>query len=309
MNFTPVRTINAHKGIIYHIIYLKDGRLASCSSDKTIKVFNLRDYNCAITLPAHDSEIWYIAQLPDLKIVSCSDDSSIKVWMISRYSYRLVHSILNAHEGYITQILPISGNRMVSCAYDETIKIWNSLPPYNLVKLLKDASDENESRQNTLYELKQKNMLLSCSVFGKGLTFYNLKTYCVETIISVCCCDRNAILEYDNKLFLGSYSSLSIINLDNLSVMELMDSEPDFSYSLCKAKLGDVICFLPIKKNVVMCCAGMGNVFLFDYKEKKRVKTKRKLTEEAIYRILKIDNDRFITCSNKIQFWMGKENL
>ena len=129
------------------MIILHDGRIASCSSDKTIKIFSLLTYLCEITIPAHDDEIWYIAELPSYNIVSCSDDSSIKVWSITKNNYTLVHSIPNAHVGYITQILPISENRMVSCGHDETIKIWSSVPPFALVKLLKEKN-ESESDSN-----------------------------------------------------------------------------------------------------------------------------------------------------------------
>ena len=302
MNITLTHTIKAHENAkVYHMIFLHDGRIASCSSDKTIKIFSLLTYLCEITIPAHDDEIWYIAELPTFNIVSCSDDSSIKVWSITKDNFTLVHCIPNAHVGYITQILPISENRMVSCGHDETIKIWSSVSPFALVKLLKEE-DENESRQNTLYEIKEKNLLLTCSVFGKGLTVYNLKTYCKETVIAARAFDRNSIVKYSHYILLGGYSTLTIIDSETYKIYTEEDCW----------KYGDVFCFLPVKNSLVLFAAGEGKLLLLNIEENSSLKYREKVAhDDAINCLLRINEDEFASCSNDgtIKFWKGISSL
>lgn len=298
MNITLTHTIKAHENAkVYHMIFLHDGRIASCSSDKTIKIFSLLTYLCEITIPAHDDEIWYIAELPTFNIVSCSDDSSIKVWSITKDNFTLVHCIPNAHVGYITQVLPISENRMVSCGHDETIKIWSSVSPFALVKLLKEE-DENESRQNTLYEIKEKNLLLTCSVFGKGLTVYNLKTYCKETVIAARAFDRNSIVKYSHYILLGGYNTLTIIDSETYKIYTEEDCW----------KYGDVFCFLPVKNSLVIFAAGEGKLLLLNIEENSSLKYREKVAhDDAINCLLRINEDEFASCSNDgtIKFWKG----
>lgn len=302
MNITLTHTIKANENAkVLHMIILHDGRIASCSSDKTIKIFSLLTYLCEITIPAHDDEIWYIAELPSYNIVSCSDDSSIKVWSITKNNYTLVHSIPNAHVGYITQILPISENRMVSCGHDETIKIWSSVPPFALVKLLKEKN-ESESRQNTLYELKDKNLLLTCSVFGNGLTVYNLKTYCKETVIKAKAFDRNSIVKYEHYILLGGYSTLTIIDSETYKIYKEKDCW----------KYGDVFCFLPTTKSLVIFAAGEGKLLLLNLNEDSSLNYKEKEAhDDAINCLLRINDDEFASCSNDgtIKFWKGIASL
>jgi len=62
------------------MIELKDGRLASCSSDKTIALWNLTNANRLFCLNGHTKAIIDIIELNDGRIVSASLDGSIRLW-------------------------------------------------------------------------------------------------------------------------------------------------------------------------------------------------------------------------------------
>ena len=50
-NFENTKTINVHSNKINSLILLNDNRIASCSSDKTIRIFNpSNDYHCDETI-------------------------------------------------------------------------------------------------------------------------------------------------------------------------------------------------------------------------------------------------------------------
>ena len=70
-----IKTITEHTDFVYPLIHLKDGRLASCSGDRTIRIYvSSKDYYCEQVIGRHSKSIRSICQLDDGIIVSGSDD-------------------------------------------------------------------------------------------------------------------------------------------------------------------------------------------------------------------------------------------
>ncbi len=96
-NVTLFKTITDHTADVNSLLRLKDGRVASCSTDKTIRIYNpSNDYHCDQVLQRHSDVIYSICELIDGTIVSCSYDKSI---MIGDYT------INNAHNDIIRKII------------------------------------------------------------------------------------------------------------------------------------------------------------------------------------------------------------
>ena len=118
-----ITIITGHTDSVNSLLLLKDGRVASCSDDKTIRIYDpSNDYHCDQVIERHSKGITSICQLDDGTIVSCSYDKSI---MIGDYT------INNAHYSWILKVITLPNNRIASCSKDMTIRIWKSNPPYS----------------------------------------------------------------------------------------------------------------------------------------------------------------------------------
>ena len=115
LNIENEKTITEHTSTIFSLLRLKDGRVASCSDDNTIRIYNpSNDYHCDQVIERHSKGIYSICELDDGTIVSCSVDRTI---MIGDYT------IYYAHHSYINKVITLPDNRIASCSKDSTIKI------------------------------------------------------------------------------------------------------------------------------------------------------------------------------------------
>ena len=72
--------LNGHTDCVLCLINLRDGRLVSCGSDKTIKIWRIDIRKEEITLEGHNDIVNCLIELGNGKIVSCSLDRTIKFW-------------------------------------------------------------------------------------------------------------------------------------------------------------------------------------------------------------------------------------
>ena len=192
--FNNLKIITEHNDFVNNLIVLQDGRFASCSNDKSIKIFNQITYRCDITIKGHKYAIYYITQLINSKLVSCSADKSIKIWVIFELTYQCEYTIDNAHDNLIMKVIQLSNHRIGSCSYDGTIKIWNSNSPYNHIITLKEKKN---SLISSIIQLNCKETLISGS---NEIRIWNLLIYQCETKIKdVSCTSPNSLIEVNNK--------------------------------------------------------------------------------------------------------------
>jgi WD40 repeat protein len=78
--------IPAHKGAIYSILKINDQYFATCSRDKTIKIWCIETMNVIQKLElktgGHKNSVNRLILFGEKLLVSCSDDSRIIVWKI-----------------------------------------------------------------------------------------------------------------------------------------------------------------------------------------------------------------------------------
>lgn len=79
-NETVKFNLTGHTNIIYTILLLSNGNLASCSADQTIKIWNLLDGSLRKTLIGHTAFVYSLVKLSNGDLVSCSSDKSIIIW-------------------------------------------------------------------------------------------------------------------------------------------------------------------------------------------------------------------------------------
>jgi platelet-activating factor acetylhydrolase IB subunit alpha len=97
--------------------------LASASRDKTIKIWEVRNSRCVITLVGHDNWVTDLVFHPSGKyLLSSSDDKSIRVWDLS--NGRCYRKIQNAHDHFVSTI-DMKPKVVVTGSVDKTLKVWN----------------------------------------------------------------------------------------------------------------------------------------------------------------------------------------
>jgi WD40 repeat protein len=98
--------------------------LATSSSDRTIRLWNLQTNSWENPFIGHSGLIWAIAWSPDGdKIASASDDGTIRIWHVDT---RECLYILQEHQHRIWSLdWSPDGNTLASSSSDETIRLWD----------------------------------------------------------------------------------------------------------------------------------------------------------------------------------------
>jgi len=105
----------------------KNGRiLASCSYDKTIKLWDIDSQRCLGTLSAHRDAVYTLAFSSDGEIIaSGSNDNSIKLWNLNAGE---MPETLRQHSDAVTcLVFSPDGKTLVSGSDDGTIVEWDIL--------------------------------------------------------------------------------------------------------------------------------------------------------------------------------------
>ena len=118
--FQPNESIDEKTFGILNLSYLTQ-KMISCSSDDTIKVWDLETFECAKTIDGHSDQVWSLEKVGNNQFLSCSDDQSIKLWDIQTGS--CVKTFNDESEVYCIKI--ISQNTFASGSNADMVKVWN----------------------------------------------------------------------------------------------------------------------------------------------------------------------------------------
>ena len=71
---------------LFVVLLLNDGRVASGSGswDKSIKIWNIKEKYCEVTLFGHKREIRAMKQMKNGWLITASMDKTIKVWNLNK---------------------------------------------------------------------------------------------------------------------------------------------------------------------------------------------------------------------------------
>ncbi|XP_066285294.1 F-box/WD repeat-containing protein 7-like [Branchiostoma lanceolatum] len=122
-----VKTFDGHTQGISCVVF-DDTRIVSGSSDKTIKVWNIRTNTpwSVLTLAGHSGTVRCL-HLEGNTLVSGATDRTIKVWdlsMQSSWSSIACRVTMIGHSDTV-RCLKVDEERVVSGSYDQTLKVWN----------------------------------------------------------------------------------------------------------------------------------------------------------------------------------------
>lgn len=291
--FKNKSTITGHKMSVWCVMLLKDGRLASCSSDKTIKIFNLNNQQCDVTITGHSYSISSITQLSNGKLISASWDKSIKIWTIFKTTYKLDYTIEQAHLNWIRKVISLSNNRIASCSLDTFIKIWSSNPPYNIIQTLKGHS----KGVNSIIQLKEKEILISGSFWDNILCLWSLVSYQLMTIINeVQCFNNNCLVELNNNTIIsGGDQLITIVDINKCKIENKIKN----------AQLGYVWSFMILRDYKILCGCTDGIMGIYDTTNNTLIFDDKRMHKRSISGLIQIDPHQLISCSedNNIKVW------
>lgn len=280
------KIIKEHTDGVTCIILLSDGRLASSSKDKTIKIYNINNsYQCDMTLEGHTNYIDYISEITNKKIASCSHDLSIRFWTIKEYSYTCDYCIFQSHSSPLKQLISLSEGRFASCSADKLIKIWSITPPYKLIKTLKGHFDT----VNTMLQLKRKSTFISGAL---DLIIWDLKTYKCDKVISNIEC--KSLLELANEtIIVGGCEAITVLSTTTYEIIQKI--------ACCMPYL---ISLMELRDGKILCGSEEGSFCVCDI-ESKDIYIKFMAHHKCIFSLLYLNDNQFISCSDDctIKVW------
>ena len=282
-----------HTGPVLSLTVLNDGRLASCSTDSSINIYNTSDYKLKFTIRGHTDGVSYISQLEDGRLISASYDQTIKIWrLLNEAPFFECEATLHGHSNYITKVISIGNNQICSCSKDKSIKIWKAeAPSYDCLFTINGHTNDVTS------VIKIKDGRLVSGSVDYTLRFWDISTGEIQeknTLNDVYCDNNNSMLETkDGKIIVSGCDVIYIIN-EETNKIEKKIRGLTFIYSLLYARDGTLWC-----GNI------KGSLFQYNLQTYKCVNKKENIHSEWIASLVTMKNDCVASCSGDkiIKIW------
>ena len=220
--FKVLKEFTKNDDCIVFLLKLKNGNLVTCSQDKEINIYEKKTFNLLLSWTGHLNSINSICELNNSRLASCSDDKRISIWYYNlekKLSFQEI--IFIAHNSFINKIISLNDNNFATCSEDKNVFVWNSQPPYNK----KCSLIGHKSEVTSIIQLKNKKIVSVSGNKEKGmmkiwtLNEKNDKIIKQESMINVFCYCMNSLIEiYDNKVAVGGYKIIRIVNINRKQI-------------------------------------------------------------------------------------------
>eukprot|EP00760_Papus_ankaliazontas_P002040 PhM_4_TR10803/c0_g1_i1/m.52610/K14855/RSA4, NLE1; ribosome assembly protein 4 len=120
----PITRMHGHQDLVFNVMFSPDGTtIASCSQDKSIKLWRARDGKYIESLRNHVGSVYHVTWALDSRLlISASKDTTVKLWEVS--TGRMICDLPgHADEVYAADWSP-DGLRAASGSKDKSIRVW-----------------------------------------------------------------------------------------------------------------------------------------------------------------------------------------
>ena len=278
-------TLKGHESRVLKLIELSDGRIASCSNDKNIRIWDLKSNKCIFTVKLHDNYVSCLIQLNCGKIASGSADLTIKIFDLKKN--QLVQ-VFEGHTGTIQGLIQIKDSKIASCSDDCKIRIWDI--KLNKCSLIINAHDDIIT---CMIQLSDKN--IASGSWDKTIKVWDWKTgECVHTLRGHKDHIRSLIQLNDNKI--ASCSEDKMIRLWDQKTYQcifIFDWKKYFIYSMILLKDGQIA-----------SCSDDKTIKIWDVNTKKCSQT-LKGHDSYVLCIIQLKDGKLASCSDDktIKIW------
>ena len=216
-----------HSDSIMSSTTLNDGRFATCSSDKSIIIYNNKTFKPDLIIKEHNNVVNDILQLSSGMLASCSDDNTIKIFNIKNNNYKVLQ-ILKYHKGGVIKIIELPNNKkLISCSDDYSFIVYSK----DNNKYIKEYQIKTSGPCNCIIQTKENEICYHENDFNNSICFYDLtKNKKIDKINFLSELGYNCfnMITKDLLLITGG-ENISIINVNQHKIIRII-SVPDTYY-------------------------------------------------------------------------------
>lgn len=127
----PALSLHGHTSMVNRVAVLRKGLIASCSDDKSVKIWQIADMGpdkppeatevCALT--GHTHWVNDVIAVNDSMLATASSDKTVRLWRYNLSGEATEVSKLVGHEGSVRSLCMIDEGLLASASADKVVKV------------------------------------------------------------------------------------------------------------------------------------------------------------------------------------------